>query len=664
MLRCSHTFSHLVRGSPMATKARPYERFGSYLLFRNLETDSISELWRAAEIVNGKLGDTVVLRRFTAGDRTEFRAAAEHARSVVVALTGTTVAKGQKLGFVDGVPYLVHEYIGGRSLRTIVDRARGANGAGANPIPLDQALAITEKLASSCEMLTSVKYQGTRLVHGALIPQFVWISDEGEVRTAGQQFWRGLVASLKQATASRELGGYFAPEIRAGGQPSKASDVWSLGAILYLNLTGHDFMDSTDAAAVRMAVENAQLAGRQEAVPADIKPILVQSLCVDPAGRYPSAAEMRQALDKLLNGGEYAPTTFNLAFYLHSLLKKEMESDAGERASEAEVDLNDYPLVAAASAPAAAPLTAPKPVERSAAEANVSTPFASSMLPPAKKSRMPFAVAAGAIVAIGAGAFVVLGTKVKTPPVTAASAAAALPKPTAAPAAVPIEPIVAAVPGADPAAAATLDPDARKKMIDDAVNKRLQEEMMKLQEQYNKQLETKTTASRPASPAAPAPQREEAPSAAQLDQQRRAAAQAEQRRLAETPAAAPSLPTTPTSSAAAEPAPAVAAAPQVREGDLVAINELDGVPELRVPVRPTYPPLAAKQRKEATIIVSALISESGRVTDVKILRGDTARMGFDEAAVRAVRQASFSAPMKDGKRVKTWKPLPIVFKLQ
>lgn len=647
------------------SKAKPYERFGSFLLFKKLESDSFSELWRAGELDGDKLGNTVALRRFTGGDRAAMKAAAEHARAVVGAISGTTIARGQKVGIAGDVPYLVHEYGGGRTLKTILDRARGTAAAPANPIPMDQALAVVEKLASSCDTLTNVRYQGARLVHGALIPQFVWISEEGEVRAAGQQFGVGLLASLSKPDVAREIAPYFAPELRQKPEPSKASDVYALGALLFLMLTGKDLPEVNDGAALRQVLETTPLAQRQDLIPADIRPILEKSLHHDPASRFPSAGEMRTAVDKLLNGGEYSPTTFNLAFYLHSLLKKDMEIEANERPKEESLDVSPY-LVVETAAPAPAPVAA-APAREPVAHA----PFGAYAhhAEEEKKNRKPLIAAAIALIAVGAGAWVVLAPKPQSaaPAVSTASMVPApAPKP-AQPVAPPIDQIVASTPAT--ATAAPLDEAARKKMFEDAVNKKLQEEMMKLQEDYNKQLQQKQVM-QPSRPPVSAPaaattpvqttpaRNEESVSAAQLDQQRRAQA----------------LPSTPdtTQSAAPAPAPSVAeaqpapqpSAPTVREGDLVSVNDLDSIPELRSPVRPTYPPLAAQRHMETTVIISALIAENGRVIDTKILRGETQRVGFDDAALRAVRSAVFTPPMKDGKRVKTWKPLPIVFKLQ
>jgi protein TonB len=76
-----------------------------------------------------------------------------------------------------------------------------------------------------------------------------------------------------------------------------------------------------------------------------------------------------------------------------------------------------------------------------------------------------------------------------------------------------------------------------------------------------------------------------------------------------------------------------------------------------------YPPMATRQRAQASLILTVLVSETGDVLDVKILRGDS-RFGFNDEAIRALRATKFRPAMKDGKPVKTWIPQPVDFRLQ
>ncbi len=94
---------------------------------------------------------------------------------------------------------------------------------------------------------------------------------------------------------------------------------------------------------------------------------------------------------------------------------------------------------------------------------------------------------------------------------------------------------------------------------------------------------------------------------------------------------------------------------------MVDVGSLDQIPRPTRAIAPVYPPIARAQRIAATIIVSAFINESGDVLDVRVLRGD-ARFGLNDAAMRAMRNAKFTPPVKDGKRVKTWFPQTIEFR--
>jgi TonB family protein len=230
-----------------------------------------------------------------------------------------------------------------------------------------------------------------------------------------------------------------------------------------------------------------------------------------------------------------------------------------------------------------------------------------------------------------------------------------------------------------PAAKETVDPVAQKKAFEAAVNQRLQEEMMKLQSQFNRDLQQKKSKNAPLqSPpvvltASAAPQRppqvmdDRTPSAAALDERRLASRQ-------EAPAAVTSTQPPPVTQTQAQSAPqpqsqpqpvvpAPAQAPAIKEGDVVNFAELDTPPQPITRPRVSYPPLAMRQRAQASLILTMLVSENGDVLDVKILKGDP-RFGFNDEAMRALRATRFRPAMKDGKRVKTWLPQPVDFRLQ
>ncbi|HYK04602.1 MAG TPA: TonB family protein [Thermoanaerobaculia bacterium] len=651
----------------MATRNKPYDQFGPYILFKKLEADALGELWRAGRIEGGQLGSTVALRRMSGGVREAVSANAHAVSQILPRISGTSFVRDQQAGIIDGVPFLSWDYAGGRSLRHIIDRARGSKDVQPNPLPLDQAIVIAEKIALSLATMADLRdTSGGRLFHGALVPQFIWISDDGEIRVAGQQLGGGLIASLQDPKVAADIGRYFSPEYRSTGQVQKHTDVYSMGAVLFLLVTGQEPPDAATASAFVSAVRAAKTTTGVP-VPDDIRVLLDKSFNLDPSMRYASIGDMKQAISALANGGKYSATTFNLAFYLSHLLKKEMETETADREKEAKVAIAPYleaPKPVAVPAPAAAPAAAPAPAMFAAAEAP-------------KKSKLPLAIAATLVVAIlGAGAYMMLGKTSAQPAAKQVATASAIPVPPAQrvvsePIAVNATPATA-TDSATPATASS-DPAAQQKAFEEAVRLKMQAEMMKLQDNFMSELKQKQSKNAPVvSAPTPAPAQQQAQplipeeratlNAAQLDQQRRADA------VQEAPRTATQAPVQQVQTQTAAPAPAVAApaavkqvAAGVREGDVVDVGSLDSVPRPTRPIKPVYPMMAARQKISATIFLTVLVSETGAVEDVRILRGEP-RFGLNDAAERAMRATRFSSPMKDGKRVKTWFPQTIDFK--
>lgn len=680
----------------MGAQPLPYEAFGSWILFRKLEDGALSELWRAGKIEGEAVVGTYALRRFRHGDPQALRQSALAARGVVRQIEGTSVVREAVTDVAESTPFVAHAYEGGRSLRGILDRA--TDPAAPHPLPIDQALAIAERITASAQYLQGIKLQGNRLIHGALIPQTIWITEDGEVRVAGQQMAKGILASLTDPAVREEIGPYVAPEVAASGQPTAAGDIYSIGALLYLMLTGTAPPVGSEPSALEGALASATLAFDEEPLPDDIKPILQRSLQADPGRRFASFDELHQSLAKLVASGRYAPTTFNLAFYLHTLLKREMEEETQERKKEesfAAVPYVHRPKEPVPPAPADAPQRA----------AVMSAAAASPLSAPGRKSKRIPPIAAGVILALaaGAGAFWLVqsrrdATEAAAQTLASTTSIASAPEP---PAETPMLVAVAdqefatetvVTTTASDTAQAAAQEEARRKAFEAEVNRRLREEVSRLQADYERQLAAERAKSAPRQEPSrpelaretPASQQAATPAPAtttSAPEQRLDADRLNQQRLdqierARTETAGSAPPTTtiqpsevPAVSTAAatttQPAPAEVPppAPAVREGDLIELGALDRQPSVTRSARPEYPALARRQRIEATLILSVLVSENGDVLEAKILRGDSRRLGFDEAALRGARELKFTPPMKDGQRVRTWIAFPVRFEL-
>lgn len=110
--------------------------------------------------------------------------------------------------------------------------------------------------------------------------------------------------------------------------------------------------------------------------------------------------------------------------------------------------------------------------------------------------------------------------------------------------------------------------------------------------------------------------------------------------------------------------PPEAPAVKLKAGDLVPLEDVDIQPRMLKAAEPIYPPAALSMRKEGSVTVNALVSETGDVIQTVVVRGIKSALGFDKSAEAAVRKWKFSPAEKGGVKVRVWKPITVTFKLK
>jgi TonB family protein len=654
------------------------EEFGNYLLLKKLTEDPLGETFRAGKVGKEGMEQVVLLRVFNGKgmDGEALWQKVSGRAAVQQALRSPNIGSGVDLGRVRSFPYAAYDYISGKNLATVLAQADRQG----SPVPTDHALLIAERLALALAAAYETRTQDERVLHGFMVPHLVMISNEGEARLLGFEVAPG----LRALGGDEALKPYLAPEALAGAPVAKADDVWSLGAILFELLTGERLPAAAPAGGYGALIDGAMLANDGTPLPAAVAALLKKSLA--PADqRVGDAVSWHKALSKLMIDGHYSPTTFNLAFFMHSLFRDEIERENREIEAERRIEVPQR-----AAAPAAVPVAAPAPMQdfrestgvRQGTLPGVPAPVAAQ----ASRSKVPLfvGIAAATLVAVGAGTWYVLagpGSKQETQ-----AAAAANTMPSAVPMNAAAQPAV--MPGTDPAAAgpaapAGPSPEEIQAQIQAMFEARSQEMEAKLKTQYDdriKQLQqqlqdSKKAAEQPArqperpalvTPSEPSPTPEPKPSPKQEppapvipspnlsagSQQPAATPQETPARTAATQAPAP---------ATSAPAVQAPAPRQVQTGDLVPAGSPGStMPKIKILPDPRYPPAAQKMRRSAEVAVRVLVDEGGRVLDAERV-GNKAGMGFDEAAVEAARRATFNPATKDGVRVKMWTTVRIKF---
>ena len=199
---------------------------GRYVLLERLGRGGMAEVWRARD---ARAGTTVAVKRLHPHLRSDdaalerFRreassaAAVQHPRAVGVRAVRIDTDEA----------YLVMDLVPGGSL---ADRLKRAG-------PLPVALAV-RTAAEVAQVLGEAHRRG--IVHRDVTPTNILLDPDAGARLVDFGIARALEDAVS-VTATGDVVGtlrYVAPEVLAGAPPTPASDVWSLGAVLYEAVAG------------------------------------------------------------------------------------------------------------------------------------------------------------------------------------------------------------------------------------------------------------------------------------------------------------------------------------------------------------------------------------------------------------------------------------------
>ncbi len=607
--------------------AEGFRTFGSHILFKRYSHDVLGHLYRAGTFDATGITRTVFLRTLDGPSvpAREVIDAFPAGQRVARTLVAANVAKGASFFDHDGVPALVCDYVPAQPLSTVLERTHTEGF----PVPVDNALLILEKLALALSAALAIEEGGVPLVHGFLHPGLILVSTDGEALITGFGVAHRLLEMVDRSEVADSVHPYLAPEVLVSRTPSKRSDVYSLGAILLELLTGKPL--PADPTARTGVLDRAELSYDERPLPEDIRVVLARAIASRPEERFSSAADFKKELDRLLYGGAYSPTTFNLALFMDRLFRSEIEHEERERATEQATDVAPYLL--------------PEPSQ----ELDEIEPAAQV------RRRAGTWIAIAGIVGIAAAAVVgVLLISQRVPP----------------------EPAAPPTPTAEEVEARRLEEERRlQEMVQEMVQAKMAEKEKEIrQELVARQVRIEDLQRRLRESERRAAQRqpsqEEQHRQQQLAQQiaaeeeaqrqQEAALEAErQRRLeAPSPTATAATPTSAAPPPAPSPRPTVARRPTatvvtVTENEFVPPSGVDTLPVILKEQPVTWTRQALQSGREGVVIVQATVDAEGRVEEVVVLRADHEGFGIPQAVVQAVRKYRFKPALKDGVRVKS-----------
>lgn len=217
-------------------------------------------------------------------------------RRLLASLDHPGLARFVDGGFLaDGRPWFAMEYVAGT---TIDEYARD--------------LPIEKRLRLFLEVCASVAYAHQRLiVHRDIKPQNVLVDETGRVRLLDFGV-AGVLEDIDDGVYTRTAGApltlqYASPEQLTGAMVTVASDVYQLGLLLYVMLTGappYDVSDMplTQAIDVICNTIPARPGNRDAAIDADLDAIVLTALNKSPDERYRTVAALAEDVGRFLEG--------------------------------------------------------------------------------------------------------------------------------------------------------------------------------------------------------------------------------------------------------------------------------------------------------------------------------------------------------------------------
>src|SRR6201988_896079 len=203
---------------------------------------------------------------------------------------------------VEGWFYIVMELLEGRTLREIVSREAPLETARATSIMLQASDAVAAAHQAGI-IHRDLKPSNILITQSANQPAVVKVLDFGIAK-----FFAGNgdddESVLVQSNTVIGTPRYMSPEQHNGHELTPATDVYSLGVILYEMLTGMvPFSGSTPAEIAQKHVNNMPHSPREvvAAVPEDVERIVLHALEKQPSDRPPNAAEFRRELLETAN---------------------------------------------------------------------------------------------------------------------------------------------------------------------------------------------------------------------------------------------------------------------------------------------------------------------------------------------------------------------------
>lgn len=258
-----------------------------YRITELIGTGGMAHVYRAVSIATRRSVAVKVLKEEYAGEA-EFLRRFEHEAKAILHFSHPNIVRAYGIGQYDGLPYIIMEYVQGKTLKDIL--------LDSGPLSEKRAVDITGQILLA---LSAAHREG--IIHRDVKPQNVIITPDGTAKLADFGIARDAGADTRTFSGDKVVGSvhYISPEQAMGQNVTAAADLYSAGVMLYELVTGTvPFTGESSVSVALMHVNDVpeDPIQRNPALSPAINAAILKALGKKPEDRYPSAEEMRRML--------------------------------------------------------------------------------------------------------------------------------------------------------------------------------------------------------------------------------------------------------------------------------------------------------------------------------------------------------------------------------
>lgn len=280
---------------------------GRYRIAKLVGTGGMANVYLASDMATGAVVAIKILKQEFSID-SEFIKRFDTEAKAAAALTHSNIVRVLGIGQEGNFRYMVQEYVEGISLKELIRQNGHLDWRIAVPIAIQVGLALEHAHQNG-------------IVHRDIKPHNIMITKDRLAKVTDFGIARAATSNTITLTSGGALGSvhYFSPEQARGAMVGPASDIYSLGVMLFEMVTGRLPFDGETpvAVAVKHLQEPAPLAsGFVSGIPNGLDAIIQKSMQKGIEARYSSVREMVEELDSLMidPNGTYGVVTQTEAY--------------------------------------------------------------------------------------------------------------------------------------------------------------------------------------------------------------------------------------------------------------------------------------------------------------------------------------------------------------